>query len=227
MWLFTLSATAISGAFFVALIASWNRRRSPQLLAWAIALLMFSVASAAVLVGTSTRWTPGWFRTYYLFGAITNVPVLALGTLYLLAPRRFAHSCSLLVSGATLIAAVVTLRADLAIAPLATGGIPAGAEVVPDAIRLLSRIYSFAGSFVVLGGAVWSAVRVGGKDEPALRQLLLANSLIAAGTFVVALGSVFARYGRGSVFAVALAAGVGLMFVGFLHTRPPAAQSLS
>ena len=227
MWVFPLAATAISVSFFGALLGSWGRRRSPQLLAWSIALLMFSLASAAVFAGTSTRWTTNWFRVYYLFGAIANVPVLALGTLYLLTPRRFAHLCAVGVAGATIVAMVVMVRADLAVLPLATAGIPAGAEVVSEPVRLLSRIYSFTGSFVVVGGAVWSAVHLRRGGEAALARLVLANSLIATGTFVVAVASGFARYGQGSVFAVGLAVGVGLMFAGFQRTRFVPTRSLS
>ena len=227
MWVFSLLATAISVLFFLSLLRAWRLRRSPQLLAWTMALFMFSLASAAVLAGTSTRWTTGWFRVYYLFGAIANVPVLALGTLYLLTPRRFAHLCAISVGIATIAAAVVLVRSELAIAPLGTQGIPAAAEVVPDAVRLLSRVFSFAGFFVVVGGAVWSGARLGREKDPHLRELVVANSLIATGTSVVAVGSVFARYGRGSVFAAGLAVGVALMFVGFLRTRFPATRPLS
>jgi len=55
-----------------------------------------------------------------------------------------------------------------------------------------------------------------------LWRLVQANVLIAAGTLVVAIGSVFARYGRGSVFAASLTVGAMLMFGGFITTRIPA-----
>ena len=224
MWVFPLAATAISVTFFGVLLRSWSARRSPQLLAWAIALLMFTLASAAVLVGTSTEWTPGWFRIYYLFGAIANVPVLALGTLYLLTPRRFAHGCAALVAGATALAAIAVSRVDLTATSLDATGIPAAADVVTPAIRWLSRIYSFTGFFVVVGGAIWSAVKPGGRDRGADGKLVAANFLIALGTLVVAVGSTFARYGQGSVFAAGLALGIGLMFAGFLRARAPATR---
>ena len=58
--------------------------RAPHELAWTVALAMFALASAALALGTSTGWDNGTFRVFYLFGAILNVPWLALGTVYLL-----------------------------------------------------------------------------------------------------------------------------------------------
>jgi hypothetical protein len=83
----------------------------------------------------------------------------------------------------------------------------------------LSRYYSYAGFVVVTGGAVWSAWRLARGKTDQLRRLATANVLIAAGTVVVAVGGALARRGQGSVFAVSLLVGVGLMFTGFLRTR--------
>ena len=41
---------------------------------------MFAVASVALATGTSTGWDRGTFRVFYLFGAVLDVPWLALGT---------------------------------------------------------------------------------------------------------------------------------------------------
>ncbi len=167
-----------------------------------------------------TGWTPTSFRIYYLFGAILNVPVLALGTIYLLAPRKVAHACAVLVAVTSLVAVVAVLSADLQVAGLQVDGIPSSREVAPENIRTLSRYYSFGGFLVVVGGALWSAWRLARNREAPLRRLALANLLIAGGTFVVAVGSGFARYGRGAPFAVGLLVGVSLMFFGFLMARP-------
>ncbi|MFN2488817.1 MAG: hypothetical protein ABR529_03575 [Actinomycetota bacterium] len=219
MWFFPLGAAVVSGVFAVAVGLQWARRRRPNLLAWAIALAMFALASFAPAVGMLEGWTPAWFRIYYLFGAIVNVPVLGLGTIYLLGSRRIGHVCAALVTVASVVAAVIVWQAHLEAQLLDTGGIPKGSEVMSEGVRLLARIYSFAGFFVVLGGALWSAYRLTRQKRAELRPLAVANGLIAAGTFVVALGSGFAFYGRGLPFAVGLFGGVCLMFWGFLKTR--------
>ena len=55
---------------------------------------MFAVASLALTAGVAAGWTPLSFKVYYLFGAILNVPWLALGTVELLASRAVAGPIS-------------------------------------------------------------------------------------------------------------------------------------
>jgi hypothetical protein len=181
---------------------------------------MFAVASFAPAVAMLGRWTPTWFRIYYLFGAIANVPVLGLGTIYLLCSRPLAVIATTVVVAASILSAVLVWGADIDVLALRTSGIPEGSEVMPEGVRLLARGLSFAGFAVVSGGAVWSAARLARSgSEERLRRLAVANGLIAFGTFVVAVGSSFAVYGRGLPFALGLFAGVTIMFWGFLTTR--------
>jgi len=105
---------------------------------------------------------------------------------------------------------------------LAVSSIPVGSAVIGESSRALSRIYSYAGFIVVVGGALWSAYRLRRRNQDDLRRLAAANSLIALGVLVVAVASGFARYGRGAVFAVGLLTGISVMFAGFLKTRPGA-----
>jgi hypothetical protein len=219
MWVFPMTAAVVSGVFATVLGRNWLQRRRPSLLAWCIALAMFSAASFAAGGGMSVKWTTAWFRIYYLLGAIVNVPVLALGTIYLLAPRRIAHACAVVVAIASVWAGVVVYSADLDPTGLDVSGIPSGHEVMPPGPRSLSRYYSFAGFAVVVGGALWSAWKLSRHPGERPSRTARANLYIAAGTLVVAVGSTFARYGEGSVFAVGLAVGVSIMFIGFLSAR--------
>ena len=220
MWVFPLGAAGVSAVFAVLLLIQWAVRRRPNLLAWAVALARFAIASGAAAIGMLGEWTRAWYRTYYLFGAIINVPVLALGTIYLLGPRRVGHICAAVVAIASVYAAGAVFTSELNVVPFAAEGIPSAAAVMPDGVRTLSRYYSFAGFFVVVGGALWSAWRLARTKQEHLRHLVTANVLIASGTFVVAVASIFARFGRGSVFAIGLLVGVTMMFMGFLKTRP-------
>lgn len=226
MWILPFVAGAVSAAFVALLARSYVARPRPHTLAWAVAMAMFCIASLAAAAGMLLGWSEGWFRVYYLFGAITNVPVLALGTAYLLAPRRVAHVAALLVALGCVAATIQVMTADLEERALETSGIPSAREVVPDTARTTSRYLSFAGFGVVVGGAVWSSLRLGRRSEPALRNLATGNLLIAFGTTVVAIGSAFARAGRGAYFAVGLAAGVSIMYAGFLRTRAVAPRAM-
>jgi hypothetical protein len=225
MWVFPLAAAIVSGYFSWLLGVQFSSKRRPNVLAWSVALGMFSLASAAAAYGSLFDWSPLTFRTYYLFGAVLNVPALALGTLYLLAPRRWADGAALLLIIGSCAAAFVVFNADLVTAALDTDGIPRGSEVLSEDVRLLSRYFSITGFLVVVGGALWSAARLARRRQPNLRRLATANLLIALGTTVVAIASEMARIASGSVedliFAVGLFVGVSVMFAGFLKTRPP------
>ena len=220
MWFFPLAAAGVAGVFSFSLSRGWGTKRRPNLLAWAVALAMFALALGAAAWGLLWGWGSGVYRTYYLFGAVVNVPVLALGSIYLLAPRPAGHVVAALVAGASLGAALQVIGAPLDQAALTVQGIPAGSAVIADSSRALSRAYSYTGFIVVVGGALWSAYRLGRQRRDDLRRLAVANFLIALGTLVVAIASGFARYGRGAFFAVGLLAGISIMFGGFLKTRP-------
>ena len=225
MWAFPLAATAVSGYFSWLLATQFIKRRRPNLAAWSAALAMFALASMAAGVGALAGWVPFTFRVYYLFGAVVNVPVLALGTLYLLAPRRVADVAAVLLAVASVAAALIIFSADIDSSALGDGGIPRGSEVLSEGVRLLSRYFSIIGFLVVVGGALWSAVKLARKRQPQLKRLAAANLLIALGTTVVAMASEMARLAEGSVedlvFSAGLFLGVSLMFAGFLKTRPP------
>lgn len=76
-------ATIVGGVFAVSLFRRYRQgeKTQPALLIWAIALVMFSVASLALFTGVFGGWTEAEFRLFYLFGGVLNVPWLALGSL--------------------------------------------------------------------------------------------------------------------------------------------------
>lgn len=99
----SLVATAVSAVFAVALLRRWaTRGRTPAALWWGIALVQFCVASAALLFGEVLGWNAPLFRVFYLFGAVTNVLWLGLGTIVINARRRgptMATGAVVLVAG--------------------------------------------------------------------------------------------------------------------------------
>ena len=86
-------ATVVSSLFAQSMLVRYTRDRGPQDGAWALALGMFALASVALATGTATGWDTGTFRVFYLFGAVLDVPWLALGTVYLLAAPVDARRC--------------------------------------------------------------------------------------------------------------------------------------
>ena len=97
---------------------------------------------------------------------------------------------------------------------------------VPSLYGLPQR-YAIPAYFVLLAGAGWSAWRMRRRAE--LRDRMLGTLGIALGATVVAVGSgIGAAFGHVWLFSVGLAAGVAVMFWGFLRaTSRPAPVAAS
>src|SRR5579862_8085336 len=106
-----VAAAMVGVAFGMSTLERWLRARRPYELAWTAALAMFAIAAAALAYGSQAGWSGPVFRTFYLFGAIADVPVLALGTVYLLAGRRTGDVAALGVALGCAFAAGVLVMA--------------------------------------------------------------------------------------------------------------------
>ncbi len=91
------AATLVSLAFLLSTLERWVDRRKPHELAWTISLVFFALGSLSLWFGAALGWDEWSFKAFYLCGAILSVPFLALGTVYLLAPRRFADRTAAIV----------------------------------------------------------------------------------------------------------------------------------
>jgi hypothetical protein len=201
-------ANVVALAFALSMFERWRERREAHDLAWTIAFALFAAAAVCLWLGAADRWTGTLFRAFYLFGAIVNVPVLALGTIYLVAGRRRGNRAAVGVAVFCAFAAGVLVASPWrhAVPP---DRLPQGSEVFGPLPRALAAFASSSGALVVIVGAVWSAVRD--------RRRAVANSLIAGGTVVLGAGGVLnSVVGAMNAFSISLLLGVGLIFVGFL-----------
>jgi len=219
---FPLLASGVAAAFGWMLLARYLARRRPAEASWTVAMFMFAVASFAMFLGVVWGWTPTEYRLYWLFGAILNVPYLFLGEAYLLARRRTAvHVLGVAVLLASVYAAVVVFRA-----PIVADGLEAHLPLGKDAFApgsaayRLAQLYAFPAYFLLLFGLVWSSWQMRGRPE--LRNRTVGTLGIAAGATIVAIASgVGAGYDVVPLFSVGLAAGVSVMFWGFLQAVKP------
>jgi hypothetical protein len=222
-WLLPAVAAAASAAFAAAVLRQYAARRRPHQLAWGVALAMFAVASLALAVGVTAGWTPLSFKVYYLFGAILNVPWLALGTVRLLAGRATgrAYLAGLAVFSAAsvvLVALATVTPADLA------GRLPEGKEFLPGPVRALAVLGNTVGTLVVVGGAVASGLALRGRRDQ--RPRFEGNLLIALGVLLAASGGVFAFLASSDKLALGLALGATVMYLGFRRASAPARTAL-
>ena len=217
-WLLPAVATAASAAFAVAVLRQYAARRRPHQLAWGVALAMFAVASLALTVGVAAGWTPLGFKVYYLFGAMLNVPWLALGTVYLLAGslarRAYLAGLALFTAASTLLLALAEVgTTDL------VGRVPEGKAFLPIPVRVLAVLGNSVGTVVVVGGAVASGLALRHRRE--LRSRFEGNLLVALGVLLAASGGVFAFLDRSDKLAAGLALGASVMYVGFRRASAP------
>ncbi|MEP6693100.1 MAG: hypothetical protein ABJB39_00475 [Chloroflexota bacterium] len=205
-----LVTTLVSGAFAVAVGLQYMRKRRPSQLAWAVGLLLFTIAAFMGYLARSGGATDVEYRLFYLFGAIANVAWLGLGTIYIVAPRfGRAALAAVLALSAVAAYAVFATPVDIAVAVDTGKGFPDGS--LP---RILAAIGSGVGSLVLIGGALWSAWVFFRRRNQGRRAL--ANAIIAVGVFIVAAGGTVAFTGASGILEMTNLIGVSVMFVGFL-----------
>jgi len=218
VWLFPGLAALVALAFAALLARQFARRRRSYQAIWAIALVMYAVASGAVALGAANGWTAGEFRVYWALGAVLNVPFLAQGELDLLIPRRGVRwALYVLLAFITAYTIAVVRTADIHTASLAQD-LPSGKEVFGDgtAAYRLPQLIAIPAYLVLVGGTLWSAWRMRGRPE--LRDRFWGTLLIAFGATIIAgFGSAFAALGHLAPFSISLLVGIALMFIGFLR----------
>jgi phosphoglycerol transferase MdoB-like AlkP superfamily enzyme len=226
MWVLPLGAAIVALVFSGLLGRQWLARRRPFQAAWLVALLMYAAASFALFLGVADGWSVGEFRVYWAFGAILNVPWLALGEGYLLVRRRWVMAAALV--GLVFLTAFVV--AQIRSAPIRDAGalasdLPLGREVFGDGStpHRLAQWVAYPAYGLLLAGCIWSAWRM--RGDAGLRDRFVGTVLIAVGATVVAVGSgVGAGLDVVPVFTVGLVVGIAVMFWGFLRASRPVAQ---
>jgi len=209
-------ATAVATLFAQATAVRWSRTKRPYHGAWTFALALFALASAALATGTATGWDTGTFRAFFLLGAIVNVPWLALGTVYLLWGLRAGRAVRAALLVFTGFAAGVMLTTPIH-GTIDGTAIPVGKDHLDALPRALAGVGSGLGALVVLGGAVWSAVRFARRrEEPGAARLMTSNLLIALGVLMLSSGGLLQGFvGKDEAFALSLAVGICVIYAGF------------
>ena len=208
----TPAITAIvAAAFALVVLRQYGGHRKTYQLMWATGFAMFAIAAFAGYLAQSSGATETEYRLFYLFGAILNVAWLALGTLYLLAPRSYANTALGIVLGLTVIAAYAVFAA-----PVDLDAVRLGHPAYPNGslARILAALGSGVGSLVLVGGALWSAWVFFSKRHNGRRAI--ANVIIAVGVFVVAAGGTAAFVGSGNILDYTNLIGLAVIFAGFL-----------
>jgi hypothetical protein len=214
-----VASALVALAFGCSTYERWLLRRAPQYLTWTYALGLFVVGAFALAWGSSVGWSAPAFRVFYAAGAVVNVPVLALGQLYLLTSRRRADRV------ARIAAPLLGLVGGIVLADPLRAGVPAdrlpkGDEVFHAWPRVFAAVGSGGGALVLVVGTGLGIVRIarsGRARTPAGRRRIAGLALLALGTLVLGMSGVLnSVFGAMSAFAVTLMVGVTILFAGFL-----------
>lgn len=223
-----LLAAGVSLIFGAMVLNQYLSRKKPFQLAWSIALFMFGAASLAAALGSTLGWNPILAKTYYFFGAMIVVGYFALGTVYLLFSETAARIYLYVLLAMTAVSAALIIGAEVDTARLAPDQWEA--LIRTTAMKILTISLNTIGTIIIVGGAVYSAIKYFQKTGDLDR--VISNGLIAGGVFIIAsggtLGGLFKVGGDASqaLQSVFQAIGIAVMFAGFIKaSQPPKERS--
>ena len=177
---------------------------------------MFGLATAALAVGVSFGWTGPTYKIFYLFGAVLNIPYLALGSTYLVIGPRTGRFVQAILAVFTLVAVLVIGFAETA-ASFPSGSVPEASEMFLEEVpanvaRGMAIIAGAAGGSLIIGLGVASIFRFWRSN----RRIVMGNVLIVAGTLAAAAGgSRFATSGEATFFVLTLLVAVVAIWGGY------------
>src|SRR3954447_9031110 len=145
------SATLLASAFAFLTLERYLARHRRHELMWTISLAMFALGSLGLWLGAAIGWSEWTFKAFYLFGAILNVPFLALGTVYLLADRRTGDITAAAVSLLAAFAAGIVVAAPI-VGAIDADLLPQGSAVFGVGPRVAAGVGSGVAALVIFGG---------------------------------------------------------------------------
>jgi hypothetical protein len=208
-----LLAALAASAFAADLWLDYRRRPRPHITAYATGMSMFAIATWAFYIGLSFGWAGPIYRSFYLFGAILNIPFLALGSMFLVVGRRSGHVMAIALGALTAISTTLTATIPFA-NPLPASGVPHDVFESGFGPRLFAIIGGATGSTILIILALFSVFRFWQRN----RRIVWGNLLIVAGTFAAASGGTGLALGEGSAFALSLLVAVTLIWAGYRVT---------
>jgi len=202
---------ALAATFFAGdLWLDYRRRPRPHIAAFATGMSMFAIATWAFFIGLTVGWSGSLYRTFYLFGAILNIPFLALGSMFLVVGKRSGHVMAIALGALTAISTTLTATVPFA-NPLPETGVPHDIFASGFGPRLFAIIGGATGSTILIALALVSVFRFWTKN----RNIVWGNLLIVAGTLAAASGGTGLALGESSAFALSLLAAVTLIWAGY------------
>ena len=202
---------ALAATFFATdLWLDYRRRPRPHIVAYAVGMTMFAIATWAFFTGITFGWTGFVYRTFYLFGAILNIPFLALGSMFLVVGKRSGNVMAIALGAFTAISVTLTATVPF-VKPLPESGVPHDVFATGFGPRLFAIIGGAMGATILIALSLVSIFRFWRKN----RRIVWGNLLIVGGTLAAAWGGTGLALGESSAFAISLLIAVSLIWAGY------------
>lgn len=205
---------AVAGVFASVFAGDlWNdyrRRPRPHIAAYASGMALFAIATWALFWGVTFGWTGFAYRTFFLFGGVLNIPLLALGSMFLVVGRRSGHVMTIAIGAIAAISTTLTTTVPF-VRDLPQGGIPHDMFESGFGPRLFAIIGGATGTLILVSLALASLFRFWRRN----RALVLGNALIVMGTVAAAWGGTGLALGEAGGFAVSLLLAVSFIWGGY------------
>lgn len=210
-------ASLIGVGFSLELLLKSFRSKKPYIISWTIAVIMYTVATIALVSGLINGWNYINFGIFYFFGGITNVPAFGIGSAYLI----FDDNKVNVISG------LYVLFVLGAVFSIFTSGIPDFSNIqgIPEGSQLYEisgpRMWAILGnsfgSISLVGIAAYSIYKFRRVDE----DLVTTNVLIVVGSFSPALSGVLLALGDSASKTLSLLVGMFLIYLGYRVSQRP------
>ena len=212
--LIPLASCIVSFIFALAVLDQYLARRKPYQLIWMIGLLMYSISTGTEFWVGTWGLSQAIYRIWYLVGAIFVAAYLGMGTVYLLVPRRIAHTIMAVLLVASCYATFRVFTASIDLSNLhALSGI-----AMPQGVRIMTPFFNTFGTVALVGGAIYSAWVFWRRRIMPYR--VISNILIAVGAILPAFGGLHIRLGGAiNLFYIFELLGIIIIFAGFLRSR--------
>jgi hypothetical protein len=203
-------AVAAAIAFAIDLWMDYRRRPRPHIAAYAVGMTLFALATSCLFIGVTFGWTGSVYRAFFLFGAILNIPLLALGSMFLIVGRRAGHIMTVFIGAIAAISTTLTATVPFE-HPLPDSGIPHDMFATGFGPRLFAIIGGAGGATILIVLSLVSLFRFWRRD----RAIVWGNGLILAGTMSAASGGTALALGQTGLFAFSLLLAVSFIWAGY------------
>ena len=213
--------TGVAIGFAVTVFKRFRQRGGLHLLWWGIGMVTYAAGTTTEAWTTLFGWSEPVFRLWYVTGALLGGAPLAQGTAYLIWSRKVADRMTMVLGTVIAVAALAAFTVPVDHSLVETHRL-SGRVFGAQWVRAFSPFINTYAAGVLIGGAVWSAIRYWREQGRAGLRRVLANVAIAVGGILPGIGGSFTRFGHVEVLYVTELLGLSLIFLGYLLiTRDP------